>query len=80
MITQVSAINAVAMMNRTEHLTAIRNIVQTNDSDDSLKISSIAALGYLAETPDLVTLKAIAEGNTKFKHAAQAALIKISER
>ena len=68
------------MMRRTEHLPAIRNIINTEAPNDSLKLSSIAALGYLAEHSDIPTLQNIAQGNTKFKHAAQAALTKISNR
>lgn len=80
LITQTSAINAVAMMQRVEYLPAIRDLVQSASTNESAKLSSIAALGYLAEDSDIPTLQSIADSNTKFKHAAQAALIKISNR
>lgn len=85
LITRTSAISAVGIMQRSEFLPTIRALVDTgslgaSQTTGSLKLSSIGALGYLAEEQDLETLQTIANGNTKFKHAAQAALKTINKR
>lgn len=77
LVTRTSAINTAALMQCSEHLPAIRALVTDDATNDSVRLSSIAALGHLAENDDLGTLRTLADGHSKFKHAAQAALKKL---
>lgn len=71
---RISAIQAVAIRRITAHLPAIRALATQESTDPSVRLSSIAALGFYADSTDRPYLESLAQSDTKFRHAAQAAL------
>jgi len=68
-------------MQLADHLPVLRTLIDAPGTNDSVKLSAIAALGDFLPSledsekdNDLQLLRLLAEGNTKFKYAAQAAL------
>lgn len=72
--TQVSAIQAVGRTGQEQYLPVIRDFAATESTDPSLRLSSIASLGFYGSPADHSLLKQIASQNTRFRFAAQAAL------
>ena len=85
-VTRTSAINAVGLMQIEQYSPVLTQIIQSDDANASVKLSSIAALGDLHRTSNTedaestevsALLLDIATGNTRFKYAAVAALKKL---
>lgn len=76
--TQTTALNAVAILQLSEYLPLIRENIRSESTDPSVKLSSIAALGYLAEDEDLEYLKSMASSESKFRFAAQSSLKRLN--
>ncbi len=79
-ITRISAINAIAMLDLQEHSPSIRKLAESDQTDPSIRLNSIAALGRIGQAKDLDFLQSIASGDTKYRHAAKAALTKLSKK
>lgn len=77
-ITRISAINAISMLHLQQHAPAIRQLAESDTTDPSIRLNSIATLGSIG-TPadDITTLTAIATSETRYRHAAKAALKKL---
>lgn len=79
LITRTSAINAIGMAKRTEFRSVIRDLINDDSVNDSVRLSSIAALGFMAEDADLSLFRSIISSDNKFKYAAKAALARNSQ-
>ncbi len=71
---RISAIHAAGIRRISTHLPAIRTLATQESTDPSVRLSSIAALGFYADPADRPYLESLSTGTTKFRHAAQAAL------
>ena len=77
--TRTTIIQSVALRGSSDHLPLIRQFARDEKMDPSLRLSSIAALGIYRSTEDRAYLQQIATGGTRYRHAAQAALKKLSK-
>lgn len=71
---RVSAIQAAGRLQLAEVLPQIRTMAQSDTIKPTFKLSSIAALGYYASPQDQAFLEQLAQGQTRFRFAAQTAL------
>lgn len=76
-ITRISAINAVGMLQLQQHSAIVRQLAHSDDTDASIRLNSIAALGSIGSSDDLSVLKAIATSDTRYRHAAKSAINKL---
>jgi hypothetical protein len=74
---RVSVLQAVAIQGDTRHLPAIRLLARDEKANPSLRLSSIASLGFYGEPADIAFLQSLANTDTPFRHAATAALARI---
>ena len=72
--TRVSAIQAVSLTAQQPYLPAIRSLAASETADPSIRLSSIASLGFYASPEDQALLETLATGDTRYKYAAQSAL------
>lgn len=77
-ITRISAINAVSILGIEEHAPAIRQLAESDTTDASIRLNSIAALGNIGTASDLTTLQAIATSTARYRYAAKAAYKKLT--
>lgn len=75
---RISAIQAAAILNLRAHLPSVRAIASSDSGDPSVRLSSIASLGFYASPADENLLKRIAAGNTRYRFAAISALERIT--
>ena len=76
--TRTTIIQSVALRGSVTHLSLIQQFARSEKSDPSMRLSSIAALGIYGSEDDRPYLTSIAQGQTRFRYAAQSALKKIS--
>lgn len=79
-VTRLSAVNAIAMLGLTEHRPAIRQYARDPATEPSLRLGSIAALGPLGQETDLASLQTLADGSSKYRFAATAALQTLQQK
>ena len=72
--TRISAIQAVARTRQQQYLPVVRAFASDETADASVRLSSIASLGFYASPADQPLLEEIASQNSRFKYAAQSAL------
>ena len=77
-INRISTINAIGELGLTQFTPTIRSLAINEDTHTNLRLNSIAALGALGDDSDLPSLQALANSNSKFRHAAEAALNSLS--
>lgn len=78
-ITRISAINAVATLRRSEYRPSVLALATTTGTDPSLRLNSIAALGHIGTREDIPVLRELAATDTPFRHAARAALARLTK-
>ncbi|MEM1084134.1 MAG: hypothetical protein AAGI48_08415 [Verrucomicrobiota bacterium] len=71
---RIAAIQAAGRMTFTALRPEIRSLAEAETTNASLKLSSIAALGYFADPADKTFLTNLAEGSSKLRFAASTAL------
>lgn len=71
---QISAIQAAGRLGFPEALPAIRSYAAGNAPNPSIRLSSVAALGYFADPADRPFLQQLAASDDKLRFAAQTAL------
>ena len=76
-VTRISAINAISMLDLQQHAPVIRQLAESDQTDPSIRLNSIAALGSIGQQEDLPILKTIANSETRYRHAAKAAINKL---
>jgi len=76
--TRVSAIQAVSITGQQEFLPAIRLLAASEGTEPSIRLSSIASLGFYADSGDQTFLETLAAQNTQYKYAAQSALKRLA--
>lgn len=77
--TRTTIIQSVALRGSSTHLPLIQQFARDEKADPSLRLSSIAALGIYRSGDDRQYLESIATGTTRYRHAAQSALKKLSK-
>ncbi len=77
-INRAEAISAVACLGRRKYSPIIRELAFSKEGDPTLRLRSIAALGYLGEESDMESLRGIVLSGSPLRHAAQNALIQLS--
>lgn len=75
---RISAIQAAGRLQLEEALPQIRQMAQSEDLKPTFKLSSIAALGYYADPTDQDFLAQLAQGQSRYRFAAQTALKKFT--
>ena len=75
----ISAIQAAAIMGRTVHLPAIRNLATNAAANPSLRLTSIAALGLYGAEDSRVLLESIGREDGKFSYAAKSAINRLDQ-
>ena len=78
LINRSEAISAVASLGRRKYSPIVRELAFSKEADTTLRLRSIAALGYLGEEIDLNPLRGIVLSGSPLRHAAQGALIQLS--
>jgi hypothetical protein len=76
---RVSAIQAVSRMRLPEFLPTIRQLAVDEKAHPSIRLSSIAALGFYADSQDQALLQSIASQNDSFQYAAKSGLEKFPQ-
>jgi len=76
--TRVSAIQAVALAGRRQYLPDIRALASSETTDPSVRLSSIASLGFFATADDRILLERIAARNDRYRFAASSALERLN--
>ena len=71
---RISALQAAGRLKVTEALPQVRQMATSEEIKHSYRLSAIAALGYYAEAEDQSFLEEVAQGDSKFRFAAQTAL------
>lgn len=74
--TRTSVVQAVAMRGSQAHLPLIQALARDEKAEPSMRLTSIAALGLYRSGEDREYLESVANGSTRFRFAAQAALKK----
>lgn len=72
--TRISAIQAVSITAQHSYLPAIRTIAASDTANPSIRLSSIASLGFYANPEDQAMLETLATQDTRYRYAAKAAL------
>lgn len=76
-VTRTSAIQSVAMRKREAVLPAIRELAAAADTEPSVRLSSVAALGFYGRPEDRALIERIRDNEPRLKFAATAALDRI---
>jgi hypothetical protein len=71
---RVSAIHTSAVRGERRFLPIVRMLAADEATQPSLRLSSIAALGFFADPEDRTLLWSLSNSNTRFQYAARAAL------
>lgn len=71
---RISAIQAAGRMDHREALPAIRGFATRGAANPSIRLSSIAALGYFSDPADQPFLRDLAQSNNRLRFAAREAL------
>ena len=71
---RISALQAAGRLKVTEALPQVRQMATSEEIKPSYRLSAIAALGYYAQAEDQSLLEEVAQGDSKFRFAAQTAL------
>lgn len=77
--TRITAIQAVGIRRETAHLPEIRRLAENEAGDPSVRLSSIASLGFYGNAADREFLTSLSRSGTKYQYAAGAALKKMSQ-
>lgn len=72
--TRISVVQAAAILSREAHLPAIRSLATSEETAPSLRLSSIAALGYYAHPQDQAYLQSLSTTPHRYQQAARTAL------
>jgi|GEM_PF-2208796 len=76
-MTRTSAIQSVAMRQREAALPAVRELAAAADTEASVRLSSVAALGFYGRPEDRTLIEKIRDSEPRLKFAATAALDRI---
>ena len=78
--TRVSAIQAVSLTDQQQFLPMIRSFASSDATEPSIRLSSIASLGFFANPSDKALLDTLADSKTRYQYAAQSALKRLTSR
>jgi hypothetical protein len=78
--TRVSAIQAVSITDQQQFLPLIRSFATSETTEPSIRLSSIASLGFFANPNDKALLDTLAVSKSRYQYAAQSALKRLASR